>query len=99
MYWTQGFSACARQRPGSADGSGAGALISVDGAATHLRCSPGPDSTIVYNALAYTSPPLDPTVEHVVTVSIDPATTSAGVNNTLDLDRFIVVRRRPCLIS
>jgi len=84
-----------RQLNSRADRPGAGALITVDGIATHLRCSPGPDSAIIYNALAFTSPALDPAVEHTVTVSIDPDSTPTEGQHALDLDRFVIVRPDP----
>jgi len=48
---------------------------------------------MAYNALAYTSPALDPMLEHTIVVQLDPGTLAVNPYACLDLDRFEIVRR------
>ena len=71
LYWTQGFIKCRWSTLGGTDHSGITILVTVDSAASPVLCNPG---KAVYNALAYTSPPLDPTTQHTIVVQIEPTT-------------------------
>lgn len=85
VRWTQGFARCPSSlRDAPADQSGANMLVTMDGTPTVVDCVPGAAALIVYNRVAFTSPALDPDVDHLITVQLDPATNTAdGIGASL----------------